>query len=247
MTYPFHMLFDTAIGRCGIAWGDDGILAVSFPEADDARTRQRLLRRAPNAAETNAPPGAIRQVIEGIRALAFGRAARFDDAELDLTGVPPFDRSVYGLTRAIGPGEMRTYGELASDLGDVALSRKVGQSLGSNPFPIVVPCHRVENQRVCRADQPRAVGHAVGDLHHLFLVGHGNIEADKAELWQKVQCFGQLVLWHVDGHVMTAQTMRLQPVREQTRRPGMGHWGPDDGGKRDACEAHAAMVPLFVR
>ncbi|WP_370321478.1 methylated-DNA--[protein]-cysteine S-methyltransferase [Oricola sp.] len=143
MTDPFHMLFDTAIGRCGIAWGDVGILAVSFPEADDARTRQRLLRRAPNAAETNAPPGAIRQVIEGIRALAFGRAARFDDAELDLTGVPPFDRSVYGLTRAIGPGEMRTYGELASDLGDVALSRKVGQSLGSNPFPIVVPCHRV--------------------------------------------------------------------------------------------------------
>ena len=116
---------------------------VGCANNNDARTRQRLLRRAPNAAETNAPPGAIRQVIEGIRALAFGRAARFDDAELDLTGVPPFDRSVYGLTRAIGPGEMRTYGELASDLGDVALSRKVGQSLGSNPFPIVVPCHRV--------------------------------------------------------------------------------------------------------
>ncbi len=68
---------------------------------------------------------------------------RFDDAELDWKGVLPFDRSVYALTRAIGPGEMRTYGELARDLGDIALSRQVGQSLGSNPFPIVVPCHRV--------------------------------------------------------------------------------------------------------
>lgn len=143
MTGPLHMLFDTAIGRCGIAWGDDGIVAVSFPEVDDARTRQRLLRRAPDAGETDAPPDAIAQVIEGIRALALGGTARFDDAELDWKGVPSFDRSVYALTRAIGPGEMRTYGELARDLGDIALSRQVGQSLGSNPFPIVVPCHRV--------------------------------------------------------------------------------------------------------
>lgn len=143
MTGPFYTLFDTAIGRCGVAWGEDGILTVSFPEADDARTRQRLLRRAPEASEAGEPPDVIARLIEGIRALAGGRAVRFDDAELDWKGVLPFDRSVYALTRAIGPGEMRTYGELARDLGDIALSRQVGQSLGSNPFPIVVPCHRV--------------------------------------------------------------------------------------------------------
>jgi len=143
MTGPFYTLFDTAIGRCGIAWGDDGILAVSFPEVDDVRTRQRLLRRAPDGSEADTPPETIARLIEGIRGLAFGRAVRFDDAELNWKGVPDFDRSVYALTRAIGPGEMRTYGELARDLGDIALSRQVGQSLGCNPFPIVVPCHRV--------------------------------------------------------------------------------------------------------
>ena len=143
MTGPFYTLFETPLGRCGIAWGGDGIVAVSFPETDDAKTRQRLLRRAPDANEAGEPPEAIARMIEGIRALAFGRAVRFDDVELDFTGVLPFDRSVYALTRAIGPGEMRTYGELARDLGDIALSRQVGQSLGSNPFPIIVPCHRV--------------------------------------------------------------------------------------------------------
>ena len=47
------------------------------------------------------------------------------------------------ITRAIPPGETLTYGDVASRLGDIGLSRAVGQSLGRNPFPIVIPCHRV--------------------------------------------------------------------------------------------------------
>ncbi len=137
------MLFDTAIGRCGIAWGDGGIVAVSFPEADDSTTRQRLRRRAPDAEEVGEASATLAPTIAGIATLAEGEAVSFDDAQLDYRGVLPFDRSVYALTRRIRPGEMRTYGELARDLGDIALSRQVGQSLGANPFPIIVPCHRV--------------------------------------------------------------------------------------------------------
>ncbi|WP_193177105.1 methylated-DNA--[protein]-cysteine S-methyltransferase [Oricola nitratireducens] len=146
MSRTFVMLFDTAIGRCGIAWGDNGILAVSFPESDDAKTLQRLRRRAPDAreiADASQAPGEIAQAVAGIRALAEGEDVGFDDARLDMQGVSPFERSVYALTCKIAPGETRTYGDLARDLGDVALSRQVGQALGNNPVPIIVPCHRV--------------------------------------------------------------------------------------------------------
>lgn len=62
---------------------------------------------------------------------------------LDWHGVSDFHCRVYELTRAIAPGQTRTYGEIARDLGEVGLSRAVGQALGLNPFAPVIPCHRV--------------------------------------------------------------------------------------------------------
>lgn len=62
---------------------------------------------------------------------------------LDWHGVSAFHRRVYALTRAIAPGHTRSYGEIARELGDVGLSRAVGQALGLNPFAPVIPCHRV--------------------------------------------------------------------------------------------------------
>lgn len=62
---------------------------------------------------------------------------------LDWHGVSPFHRRVYVVTRAIAPGCTRSYGEIARELGDVGLSRAVGQALGLNPFAPVIPCHRV--------------------------------------------------------------------------------------------------------
>jgi methylated-DNA-[protein]-cysteine S-methyltransferase len=143
MSRSFAILFDTAIGRCGIAWGEAGIRAVSFPEADDARTLARLRRRAPEAEQTWEAPEEIAGIIAQIRALAEGEAVRFEDAPLDMEGVGKLERGVYALTGAIAPGETRSYGDLARDLGDISLSRQVGQALGNNPFPIIVPCHRV--------------------------------------------------------------------------------------------------------
>jgi len=143
MAQGFVMLFDTAIGRCGIAWGDTGILAVSFPEDSDAATLQRLRRRVPEAEQAWEAPDTVATAIAGIRALAEGEAAGFADARLDIEGVGGFEKSVYALARKIPPGETRTYGEIARALGDVSLSRRVGQALGNNPFPIIVPCHRV--------------------------------------------------------------------------------------------------------
>jgi methylated-DNA-[protein]-cysteine S-methyltransferase len=62
---------------------------------------------------------------------------------IDDAAVPELDRRVYAATRTIPPGSTLTYGDVARLLGDVTLARRVGEALGRNPFPIVVPCHRV--------------------------------------------------------------------------------------------------------
>src|SRR5262249_25431219 len=62
---------------------------------------------------------------------------------LDESRVPEFHRRVYAIARSIPPGGTLTYGDIANRLGDPTLARAVGQALGENPFPIIVPCHRV--------------------------------------------------------------------------------------------------------
>ncbi len=135
-------LFETPIGTCGIVWGDAGIMAVQLPEGSAAATRARLLRRHPNAAES-APPDDIRATIDDIVALLAGESRDLASARLDARNVADFDRRVYEAARRIRPGETSTYGALAAQLGDATLSRAIGQSLGKNPWPIIVPCHRV--------------------------------------------------------------------------------------------------------
>jgi methylated-DNA-[protein]-cysteine S-methyltransferase len=135
-------LFDTAIGRCGIAWSERGVVGVQLPEARPAATRVRLLKRFPGAAEAE-PPRAVAGAVEDIARLLRGEPAQLSAIELDMSAVPEFHRNVYQAARAIGPGKTLSYGELASKLGAPGLARAVGQALGRNPFAIIVPCHRV--------------------------------------------------------------------------------------------------------
>ncbi len=142
MTDQGFALFDTAIGRCGIAWGPRGVAAVQLPEADEPATRLRLLRRCPQAREA-APPPAVQDAIDGIVGLLRGEPADLSAIALDLDGVPPFNRRVYAIARTIPPGQTLTYGEIAARLDAPDQARAVGQALGQNPFLLVVPCHRV--------------------------------------------------------------------------------------------------------
>ena len=142
MTASRFTLFDTGIGRCGIAWSDRGIAAVQLPEASELKTRARLLRRCPGAREALAPAD-VQCAIDGIVALLRGEASDLSAVALDLDGVEPFARRVYEIARTIAPGETLTYGEIAARLGERGLARDVGQALGQNPFPLIVPCHRV--------------------------------------------------------------------------------------------------------
>jgi methylated-DNA-[protein]-cysteine S-methyltransferase len=142
MTTQSFALFDTAIGRCGIVWGGRGIAGVQSPESTDAATRTRLARRYPDARETT-PPEHVQRAIDGIVALLSGEPRDLTGVALDFDGVPEFNRRVYEIARTIPPGETLTYGEIATRLGDRSVARDVGTALGQNPFPLIVPCHRV--------------------------------------------------------------------------------------------------------
>jgi methylated-DNA-[protein]-cysteine S-methyltransferase len=142
MTARGFALFDTAIGACAIAWGERGLVGVQLPEASAARTRARLRRRFPDAAEAPPPPP-VQRAIEGIVALLRGEAVDLSAVALDMDGVPPFDRRVYEVARTIPAGATLAYGDIAARLGAPGEARAVGHALGQNPFPLVVPCHRV--------------------------------------------------------------------------------------------------------
>jgi len=141
MTAQGFALFDTAVGRCAIVWSAQGIVGVLLPERDDATLRGRLVRRYRGAREA-APPTEVARAIEGIVALIAGERRDLTDVVLDLSGVPEFNRRVYAVARTIKPGATLTYGAIAVQLGEPD-ARRVGEAMGQNPCPIIVPCHRV--------------------------------------------------------------------------------------------------------
>src|SRR5712671_5490411 len=137
-----YTIFDTAVGRCGIVWGDAGIVGVQLPEAREIETRRRLFRLYPDAREL-APPLNVETAIDGIAALLRGEAADLSEVTLDIDGIQAFNARVYAFTRTIPRGETRTYGEIAASLRASGALHSVAQAIARNPFVIIVPCHRV--------------------------------------------------------------------------------------------------------
>ena len=135
-------LFATALGTCAIAWNDVGLTGVWLPEANPESLRRKLARHGAGARESE-PDGTIADVVDAITRLLAGELVDLADVALDDTGIDAFDRRVYAVTRTIAPGRVLTYGEVAARVGVDATARAVGQSLGRNRMPIVVPCHRV--------------------------------------------------------------------------------------------------------
>jgi methylated-DNA-[protein]-cysteine S-methyltransferase len=135
-------LFETAIGHCGIVWSERGVAGVQLPERSEDATRNRIRRRFPAAREA-VPPADIRRAVDDIVALLSGEPRDLTHVAIDIDGVADFNRRVYSIARTIPSGATLSYGEIAARLGDRSLARDVGQALGQNPIPIIVPCHRV--------------------------------------------------------------------------------------------------------
>jgi methylated-DNA-[protein]-cysteine S-methyltransferase len=138
-----HVYYDrvesTLVGRLWVAVTDHGLAAVNFggSESEFAAWIGRRLRSTAvrSAGQTAA---ARRELDEYLR----GRRTAFS-VPVDLRHVTPFQRRVLEAARAVPRGSVATYGELGRRIGRPGAARAVGQALGSNPVPIVVPCHRV--------------------------------------------------------------------------------------------------------
>jgi methylated-DNA-[protein]-cysteine S-methyltransferase len=137
-----YSIFDTGIGRCGIAWGDLGVIGVQLPEAREIDTRRRLFQLYTDARELR-PPDHVETAIEGIVTLLRGCDSDLSDVTLDMTGIAAFNQRVYEFARSIPRGETRTYDEVASALRASGAVHSVAQAIARNPFMIIVPCHRV--------------------------------------------------------------------------------------------------------
>lgn len=99
-------VFDTAIGWCGIAWGDGGIVGVQLPLRDQAATADCMRRRFPQLSQT-APVPEVASVMARVQRLLQGEHDALLDVRLDMSGIPEFQQRVYAITRAIPPGSQR--------------------------------------------------------------------------------------------------------------------------------------------
>ena len=117
-----------------------GLVRVAFPEEDIDSVLERLAQRiSPRIIESSAPLEPMQRELEEY----FAGVRRSFEVPLDWTLIGPFGRRVLGVTYEIPYGGVLSYGEVAADAGSPRGSRAAGNALGSNPIPIVIPCHRV--------------------------------------------------------------------------------------------------------
>ncbi len=136
--------FDTPAGACGLAWSDAGLTRVRPFEESVASAAARVSKQGATVVpETEAPPH-IAAVIAALRTFHTGAPTAFDDVALDFTRLSDFEAGLYRALRAVRWGETVSYGELARRTGaDTSAARAVGLAMGRNPWPVIVPCHRV--------------------------------------------------------------------------------------------------------
>jgi methylated-DNA-[protein]-cysteine S-methyltransferase len=139
-----HCVFDTAIGPCGLAWSAQGLVSLQLPEGNPVATEKRIKTKAQSAGAA-APPPWVAALIADIHRYLAGERIDFSKVAVDLSGLDEFRRKLYQAMRALDWGTTTTYGGLAQRVGleGWEAARDVGEAMGRNPVPIVIPCHRV--------------------------------------------------------------------------------------------------------
>ncbi|MFK8043613.1 methylated-DNA--[protein]-cysteine S-methyltransferase [Congregibacter sp.] len=134
-------LFDTHFGTCGIGWNDVGLSRVQLPEATADETAARM--RSFGMTSTTLLPKYAQAAVAALTAYFEGEAVALEGLALDYSLVSPFNALIYGALRNVSRGEMVSYGDLAKRLEQPGAARAVGIAMSKNPWPVVVPCHRV--------------------------------------------------------------------------------------------------------
>ena len=138
-----YAAFPTRLGSIWVAWTRRGICRLSFRSRSARSFAADLRRTFPGAAitigsEKEAPASLARELSD----YSSGRTTSFT-VPIDLAGLTPFQRLVLEATARIPYGEVVSYGTIAAAIGNPGSSRAVGNALGGNPVPILIPCHRI--------------------------------------------------------------------------------------------------------
>jgi methylated-DNA-[protein]-cysteine S-methyltransferase len=135
----YYCALPTPIGRLLVAASEDGLVRVSFRQGEASFVRE--LRRRLGTAVVRSPAKTA-EIVQQLRAYFAGERTTFD-FRLDMRLLTPFQRRVLMAAAEVPAGQVVSYGEIARRIGQPRGSRAVGQALGKNPIPIVLPCHRV--------------------------------------------------------------------------------------------------------
>ncbi|MCC7052989.1 MAG: methylated-DNA--[protein]-cysteine S-methyltransferase [Gemmatimonadaceae bacterium] len=142
MPTAHYLTFPTAFGTCGLAWSDVGLLRVQLPDSDERATVARL-RRAGAEAASDTPPAWLTDCMSLVTRHLSGDPTDYRHLPLDDRALAAGERAIYAALRSVGWGETITYGTLARATGAPGDARVVGRAMARNPWPVVVPCHRV--------------------------------------------------------------------------------------------------------
>jgi len=136
----YYELVKTRYGWVGLSYTDRGLTALTFPKQDRARALFELKQRAKGTLRPGKAHG--KKLREKLEVYFAGQPVSFDD-HVDVERATPFQREVWKALQAIPYGELRSYKEVAKAIGRPRATRAVGRAVGSNPVPILIPCHRV--------------------------------------------------------------------------------------------------------
>jgi methylated-DNA-[protein]-cysteine S-methyltransferase len=140
--------FPTDIGTCGLAWNEAGLTGFQLPGKNPAETEIKLALRSRNKTTGTARPHWVRRLIERVQHHLAGHPQDFSTVPLDWSLVSDFQQAVYQQMRGFKPGDKKSYGELARLIGlDARSARAIGVAMAKNPWPLIVPCHRVVSAR----------------------------------------------------------------------------------------------------
>ena len=129
----------TPVGRLFVAVSEQGVISVDFSTSE--REFVRRLQARTGAAAVRSPDKAgeaSRQLLDYLA----GTILRFD-VPVDLRPVTDFQRQVLLAAAEVPRGQIATYAQIARRIGRPRAARAVGQALGHNPIPIIIPCHRI--------------------------------------------------------------------------------------------------------
>ena len=144
MTIAYYGLTDTSIGSLLIAGYDDTLVSIKFHvgERQLKAAIEEIEHEVRGAFELVRSEAKVSRLMKQVRDYLDGRRKEFE-VELDLSWIKGFRREVLLECARVPRGQVLTYAQLAERVGSPRAARAVGNTMRTNPIPLVIPCHRI--------------------------------------------------------------------------------------------------------